>query len=69
MRNPWLARNPFLSRWMSGAGRALGTARGHATKEMRRQQRVLQSQGANAVMAFWSGVARTYVPRRTGRRK
>ena len=37
MKNPWLKKNPFLSMWMSGANRAAGTARAHATAAVKRE--------------------------------
>ena len=30
MRNPWLARNPWMSMWMSGANTVFHTWRAHA---------------------------------------
>jgi len=30
MRNPWLARNPWMSLWMSGANTVFHTWRAHA---------------------------------------
>ena len=35
-RNPWLANNPFMSMWMSGANTLFGAARGHAHRQATR---------------------------------
>jgi len=70
MKNPWLAKNPFLSLWMSGANSMFGAARGHALNEVRRQHRAMMSEGVEAVLAFWSGAAGAPgVKKKTGRRK
>jgi len=55
--NPWLAKNPFLSMWMSAANRALGTARGHALNYARLQQSAWMQEANRAALAFWSGAA------------
>jgi hypothetical protein len=39
MSNPWLKKNPFMSMWLSAANRAVGTLRGQATAQARRQVR------------------------------
>jgi len=36
MRNPWLARNPWLSLWLSGANTVLGAARAQAQRNANR---------------------------------
>jgi hypothetical protein len=43
MKNPWTKKNPFLSMWLSGANAMLGSARGRAAAEAKRQ-----------VTTFWS---------------
>jgi len=37
MANPWLKKNPFMSRWLSTANRVAGSLRGQATVQARRQ--------------------------------
>jgi hypothetical protein len=37
MSNPWLKKNPFMSMWLSGANRMLGTMRALATAQAKRQ--------------------------------
>jgi len=55
MRNPWLKKNPFLSMWLSGANSVMGSARGHATAEARRQTSTLMAESARQAMRFWTG--------------
>jgi hypothetical protein len=45
MRNPWLARNPWMSMWMSGANTIFHTWRAHAVNAGRR---TLQAQAKAA---------------------
>ena len=52
MKNPWLAKNPFLSMWLSAGNSVLGAARGHALNQVRRQQAAAMNEGARAVLAF-----------------
>jgi hypothetical protein len=59
MKNPWTAKNPLLSMWLSGANTVFGAARGHALNEARRQQRLMFGEGARAMMSFWTGAAAT----------
>jgi hypothetical protein len=67
MRNPWTAKNPFMSAWLSAANSWAGTARGLASAEAQRQatafqaeaQRqavAFQAEAAKQVMEFWSGL-------------
>jgi hypothetical protein len=37
MSNPWLKKNPFMSMWLSGANRMVGTMRAAATAQAKRQ--------------------------------
>jgi hypothetical protein len=55
MKNPWTNKNPFLSMWLSTVNGMFGTARGHAMNEARRQQRLMLSEGARAMLSFWTG--------------
>jgi hypothetical protein len=43
MKNPWVKKNPFLSMWLSGANAIIGSARGHATAQAKRQASTLWS--------------------------
>jgi len=69
MKSPWLAKNPFCSMWMSGANSPFGAARGHALNEVRRQHRAMMSDGANAMLAFWSPAASAPAAKKAKRRK
>jgi hypothetical protein len=55
MRNPWLAKNPFMSAWMSAANQVAGTARGHATAAANRQLASVQADATRQVVDFWTG--------------
>ena len=37
MSNPWLKRNPFLSLWLSGANKVMGSARGQINAALKRE--------------------------------
>lgn len=37
MSNPFLKKNPFMSMWLSAANRTVGTLRGQATAQAKRQ--------------------------------
>lgn len=69
MKNPWLAKNPFLSMWLSAGSSVLGAARGHALNQVRRQQAAAMNEGARAVLAFWSGAALLQKSENRGRAK
>ncbi len=56
MRNLWLKKNPWLSMWMSGANAVLGSARGRATAEARRQATTITNRAASETMRFWTSV-------------
>jgi len=67
MRNPWTAKNPFMSAWLSAANTWAGAARGLASAEAQRQSAAfqaeaqrqataLQAEAAKQVMGFWSGL-------------
>jgi hypothetical protein len=57
MRNPWTAKNPFMSVWLSSANKVMNSARGRATAEAKRQVASMQSDTAKQVIDFWSGKA------------
>lgn len=56
MRNPWTAKNPFMSAWLSAANTWAGSARGLASAEAQRQSAAFQAEAAKQVMEFWSGL-------------
>lgn len=37
MKNPWVTKNPFLSLWLSGANAVIGSTRGRASAQAKRQ--------------------------------
>ena len=57
MRNPWTTMNPFMSVWLSSANKVMGSARGLATAEAKRQAASIQEEAAKQVIDFWSGKA------------
>ena len=57
MNNPWMARNPFLSMWLSAANSTLGAARGQALSFARQQQAAMMNEAGKAMFAFWTGAA------------
>lgn len=54
MRNPWTAKNPFMSAWLSAANTVGNTVRGHATVAAQRQVGAMQADAAKQVADFWS---------------
>lgn len=56
MRNPWTAKNPFMSAWLSAAHTVGNTARGHATVAAQRQLAAMQADTAKQVADFWTRV-------------
>ncbi|HEY0821666.1 MAG TPA: hypothetical protein VGD46_23025 [Rhizobacter sp.] len=55
MRNPWLAKNPFMSAWLSAANRAGSTVRGHATAAAKRELASSQTAATQQIIDFWTG--------------
>ena len=55
MTNPWLKKNPWHSLWMSGANAVLGSARGVATAQARRQASAVTNQAISEAVRFWTG--------------
>ncbi|SAK45349.1 hypothetical protein AWB75_00770 [Caballeronia catudaia] len=53
MKNPWMKKNPFLSMWLSGANAVIGSARGRATAQAKRQ-----------ASTFWSAALAPGKPRK-----
>jgi hypothetical protein len=55
MRNPWLAKNPWMSAWLSSANRTVGTARGQAASAVKREVASAQADATQQLMDFWRG--------------
>ena len=68
MRNPWTRKNPFMSLWLSSANKAVGSARGAATAEARRQVTAAQTEATRQMIDLWSGKAFTNGARSKKRR-
>jgi hypothetical protein len=72
MRNPWLAKNPFMSAWLSAANRASNSARGQAAAAVNREAAAARKTATQQVVDFWSGkalTASTAAPKRKRKRK
>lgn len=58
MGNPWLKKNPFMSLWLSGANKVMGSARGQATAAMKREANkagaAASAAAAKQVTDFWT---------------
>ncbi len=55
MRNPLLAKNPFMSAWLSSANKVMGAARGQATAAAKRQATSIQADATRQVLDAWLG--------------
>jgi hypothetical protein len=74
MKNPWLAKNPFMSMWLSGANKVAGAARGLATAAVKREatrvSKDVAAQGAKqAADLFGAAAARAPKPKAKPRSK
>ena len=58
MSNPWLKKNPFMSIWLSGANKVMGSARGEATAAVKREASkagaAVTAAAAQQVTGFWA---------------
>lgn len=68
MRNPWGTKNPFMSVWLSSANKVMGSARGQAAAEAKRQASSFQADMTKQMIDFWSGKAAAPAKRKTKRR-
>jgi hypothetical protein len=59
MRNPWTTKNPYMSVWLSAANKTMGSARGQASAEAKRQVAAIQAESVRQLVDFWSGKPRT----------
>ena len=50
MRNPWLARNPWLSLWLSGVNTMFGAARAQAQRNVT----PMMADGVTGAVSAWS---------------
>jgi hypothetical protein len=64
----WTMKNPFLSMWLSGMNRAIGSARGAASATARRQCAAMMTDATREAIRFWTAPVRT-ATRRPSRRK
>lgn len=73
MKNPWLAKNPLLSMWLSGANKVAGTARGQATAAIKREATRAANEASVAatsqVLDFWAGALAAPKKPRSKRRR
>ena len=64
MRNPWLARNPWLSLWLSGANAMLGAARAQAQRNANQMMADSVTRAASA----WGAWLPSSAPKRARKR-
>ncbi len=57
MNNPWLKKNPFMSRWLSSAHKVMGRARGQVNAAVKRESQHAVAAATTAathqVTEFW----------------
>ncbi|WOI56960.1 hypothetical protein [Palleronia sp. LCG004] len=53
MKNPMLAKNPFMSAWLSAANQIAAPARGQMMAEMRRNQMQMMQDWQQTCMKIW----------------
>lgn len=68
MGNPWTKKNPLMSMWLSSANSIMGSARGKATAEIKRQAATAQADATRQIFDFWSGKPAAPAPRKKRRR-
>ena len=69
MSNPWLKKNPFMSMWLSTANRLVGTFRGQATAEMKRQAKTAAAEATKESIRPRSAVAKTPAAKKKTRKR
>jgi hypothetical protein len=69
MPNPWLKKNPFLSLWLSGANSILGSMRGRATAQARRQVNAAAAEATKANLKLWSDAMKATTAKPRARRR
>ncbi len=65
MRNPWTTKNPFMSMWLSSANKVMGSARGLAAAEAKREIASMQAEATKQVIDFWSGKSALPSPKKS----
>jgi hypothetical protein len=69
MHNPWLKKNPFLSLWLSAFNSVLGTWRGHALAQGRRQtQAAIARATQDPAHAWWATAPKPAAKKRRKKR-
>jgi hypothetical protein len=58
VKNPWTKKNPFMSMWLSGANRVVGSARGQVKAAAKRQ-----------VVDFWTSALTPPKPKKRRTRR
>lgn len=53
MKNLWTKKNPLLSMWLSGANAMMGSARGIASAQAKRNAASMMTEGAKQAGKFW----------------
>lgn len=70
MSNPWLKRNPFMSMWLSWANWMIGTMRGQASAQARRQFNTALTKATNEnLKALLGGTAPAVTKAKPKRRR
>jgi hypothetical protein len=69
MRNPFLAKNPFMSVWLSSANKVAGSARGQAAAATKRQVASVQAEAAKQVLDFWTGKSAAPARKAAGKKR
>jgi hypothetical protein len=64
MRNPWRARNPWLSLWLHGANTLVGAARAEARRNAHRR---VNDSVTRALHAWSAAMVASKAPRSRGR--
>ena len=64
MKNPWLAKNPALSLWLSAFHTSANAARGPVALAWQRQMHAMTVQSVDQMMRLWSGAALVAKPQR-----
>ncbi|KQP18075.1 hypothetical protein [Pseudorhodoferax sp. Leaf267] len=54
MSNPWLKKNPLMSMWLSAANSVAGSARGHATAQVKRASKTATTKATRNLLDLWT---------------
>ena len=75
MKNPWTAKNPFMSLWLSAANTAMNTARGQVSAAAQREINRASQTAFDEAVSEWTRImtppwaATATAPRRHRRRR